>query len=136
MIFFVPSHLKLKFLVFFIVVFLSQKGFASVSSSDTATLVVKGKTTLLNCKIQLLKVISDNRCPLNTKCIVSGAVSCQVRINGVKQILSSASPWPIQGENGGQYKIEIKEVNPIPTAGLENNYSKYKVTFEVHKADI
>jgi len=133
MIFFLPSNFKFKFIVFFLVVILSQKGVASMSTSDTATLAVKGKATILNCKIQLLKVLSDNRCPLNTRCIVAGAVSCQVRVNGVKQVLSSAVPATLIGENGAQYTLEIKDANPLPTAGVDNNYPKYKVTFEVHQ---
>lgn len=104
-----------------------------MSTSDTATLAVKGKATILNCKLQLLKVLSDNRCPLNTRCIVAGAVSCQVRVNGVKQVLSSAVPATLNGENGAQYTLEIKDANPLPTAGVDNNYPKYKVTFEVHQ---
>jgi hypothetical protein len=133
MIFFLPSNFKFKFIVFFLVVILSQKGVASMSTSDTVTLAVKGKTTILNCKLQLLKVLSDNRCPLNTRCIVAGAVSCQVRVNGVKQVLSSAVPATLNGENGAQYTLEIKDANPLPTAGVDNNYPKYKVTFEVHQ---
>jgi hypothetical protein len=133
MIFFLPSNFKFKFIVFFLVVILSQKGVASMSTSDTVTLAVKGKTTILNCKLQLLKVLSDNRCPLNTRCIVAGAVSCQVRVNGVKQVLSSAVPASLNGENGAQYTVEIKDANPLPTAGVDNNYPKYKVTFEVHQ---
>jgi len=133
MIFFLPSNFKFKFIVFFLVVILSQKGMASMSTSDTATLAVKGKATILNCKILLLKVLSDNRCPLNTRCIVVGAVSCQVRVNGVKQVLSSAVPATLIGENGAQYTLEIKDSNPLPTAGVDNNYPKYKVTFEVHQ---
>jgi len=133
MIFFLPSNFKFKFIVFFLLVILSQKGVASTSTSDTVTLAVKGKTTILNCKLQLLKVLSDNRCPLNTRCIVAGAVSCQVRVNGVKQVLSSAVPASLNGENGAQYTLEIKDANPLPTAGVDNNYPKYKVTFEVHQ---
>ena len=104
-----------------------------MSTSDTVTLAVKGKTTILNCKLQLLKVLSDNRCPLNTRCIVAGAVSCQVRVNGVKQVLSSAVPATLNGGNGAQHTLEIKDANPLPTAGVDNNYPKYKVTFEVHQ---
>jgi hypothetical protein len=133
MFFFLPSNFKLKFLIFFILIALAQKGLASVTYSDTATLSVKGKTTILNCKVQLLKVLSDSRCPLNTRCIVAGIVSCQVRVNGVKQELSSAVPARINGDNGAQYTIEIKDANPLPTAGIDNNYPKYKVTFEVHQ---
>jgi hypothetical protein len=133
MFFFLPSNFKLKFLIFFILIALAQKGLASGTSSDTATLSVKGKTTILNCKVQLLKVLSDSRCPPNTRCIVAGIVSCQIRVNGVKQELSSAVPARINGDNGAQYTIEIKDTNPLPTAGIDNNYPKYKVTFEVHQ---
>ncbi len=133
MFFLLPSNFKLNFVVIILVVILSQKGMASMSSSDTATLAVKGKTTILNCKLQLLKVLSDSRCPLNTRCIVAGTVSCQVRVNGVKQVLSSVAPTSISGENGVQYTVEIKDANPLPTAGVDNNYPKYKVTFEVHQ---
>ena len=136
MFFFLPSNFKLKFLIFFLLIAFAQNGLASVLSSDTATLSVKGKTTLLNCKVQLLKVISDNRCPPNTQCIVAGAVSCQVRVNGVKQVLSSAGSSVIIGKDDVHYILQIEGANPLPTVGAANNYSKYKVTFKVQQMKV
>ncbi|WP_017716392.1 hypothetical protein [Kamptonema formosum] len=92
-------------------------------------------------KVWFLRVVADSRCPANARCITAGRISIAVKIVQNNQdlgetilTLDPGDPKLATQTFGGNYAIQLLDVQPYPLAGGEIKPAAYRVKLTVTKA--
>jgi hypothetical protein len=101
-------------------------------SSVTVEAQINKSATALRVGILPLSVLEDSRCPVGVECRWAGTVKLKVRIHSAlgdsDMTMTLGTPITTEGET-----ITLRDVLPVPRAGVKITPAQYHFVFEVAK---
>jgi hypothetical protein len=107
------------------------QGIVDPTLQGTATLAPGGTMTAGPVTLTFLRVVQDNRCPVDVKCIQAGALTAEININldgktTTGQLSSYNSVYVYDG-----YDVTITKIAPDRQSNQSIKDGDYQITFSV-----